>query len=325
MWRAAFVVKVLVTLALLAWLASKVDASAMIGRLGQSDLPLLIAGTAFLALQPLLGAARWQWILRGLGERHSSLAVTQWTYVGMFFSQVLPASVGGDALRIWLACRAGSKLKPAVNSVVLDRVVMLLSLFMFIAACAPWYRGLFPHYPLAAIELVLIGGGIAAVFTLVSAERLPSRILQWGPGRWVASLSKDARTLLSSPKYGGMVMLLSLGAIFNLLAVTCIFALAFGAKASAFQIIVLVPPVVAASILPISIGGWGTREMAMVAALGLAGIGAETALLASIWLGLASILMTLPGAFFHFFLAVPVKPDAAAFDPAAESQVHGPG
>jgi hypothetical protein len=50
--------------------------------------------------------------------------------------------------------------------------------------------------------------------------------------------------------------------------------------------------------LPISVGGWGVREGAMVVALHGLGIPAEEALLPSVLFGLCAVIATLPGAIF---------------------------
>ena len=55
------------------------------------------------------------------------------------------------------------------------------------------------------------------------------------------------------------------------------------------------PTVLLVSMLPISIGGWGVREGAMVVALHGFGISAEDALLPSVLFGLCAVAATLPG------------------------------
>jgi hypothetical protein len=56
----------------------------------------------------------------------------------------------------------------------------------------------------------------------------------------------------------------------------------------------LIPPVVLATTLPLSIGGWGIREAGMVGMLGMVGIPRAGALVLSVQLGLLSVLMSLP-------------------------------
>jgi uncharacterized membrane protein YbhN (UPF0104 family) len=64
------------------------------------------------------------------------------------------------------------------------------------------------------------------------------------------------------------------------------------------QWFVVAPTVLLISMLPISIGGWGVREGAMVVALHGLGIPSEKALLSSILFGLCTVTATLPGAIF---------------------------
>jgi hypothetical protein len=59
--------------------------------------------------------------------------------------------------------------------------------------------------------------------------------------------------------------------------------------------LMLMPPVVLLSGLPISVGGWGVRENAMIAAMATVGVGASAATVLSIQLGGLAALVSLPG------------------------------
>jgi uncharacterized membrane protein YbhN (UPF0104 family) len=48
-------------------------------------------------------------------------------------------------------------------------------------------------------------------------------------------------------------------------------------------------------LLPVSLAGWGVREVVLVVALGSFGVPAEEALATSVLLGLCTILVGLPG------------------------------
>src|SRR5262249_20611376 len=64
------------------------------------------------------------------------------------------------------------------------------------------------------------------------------------------------------------------------------------------QWFVVAPTVLLISMLPISVGGWGVREGAMVVALHGFGIPTEEALLPSVLFGLCAVTATLPGGIF---------------------------
>ena len=59
--------------------------------------------------------------------------------------------------------------------------------------------------------------------------------------------------------------------------------------------LVLVPPVLLIMTIPISIGGWGVREGAMVALFGLIGVPGHGALALSVMFGLVGIAVAVPG------------------------------
>jgi hypothetical protein len=64
----------------------------------------------------------------------------------------------------------------------------------------------------------------------------------------------------------------------------------------------VVPILLLVQVLPISIGGWGVREAAAVALLGMTGVDAASGLLVSIMFGVLLLLATLPGALFWLIL-----------------------
>ena len=59
--------------------------------------------------------------------------------------------------------------------------------------------------------------------------------------------------------------------------------------------LVLIPPVLLITTLPISIAGWGVRELSMVAAFALIGVSDEGAVALSVLFGLVIAVMSLPG------------------------------
>ena len=72
-------------------------------------------------------------------------------------------------------------------------------------------------------------------------------------------------------------------------------ALALGINITLLDCLVLVPPVMLVTTLPISIAGWGVREGAMVAAFGFVGVPAQESLLLSLLFGVLGIVVALPG------------------------------
>jgi hypothetical protein len=68
-----------------------------------------------------------------------------------------------------------------------------------------------------------------------------------------------------------------------------------GLPLTAFDCLLLIPPIMLLSAIPISISGWGVREGVMVGALGMMGIGADQAIALSVLLGVVLLLNGLLG------------------------------
>jgi hypothetical protein len=87
----------------------------------------------------------------------------------------------------------------------------------------------------------------------------------------------------------------------NLALLIWVLALGLQAKVTVVDCLVLVPPVVLVATLPISIAGWGAREVAMVTLFGFIGVPAAQSTVMSVLFGLSGILISLPGGLFWLF------------------------
>ena len=71
------------------------------------------------------------------------------------------------------------------------------------------------------------------------------------------------------------------------------------------QCVAVVPVAVLVAAIPISINGWGVRESAMIAGLGLYGVPLNDALIVSLLIGFGAIVASLPGLVFWRTMARP--------------------
>ena len=86
------------------------------------SFPLLAAGaTALLAASPF-SAVRWHLVLAAETTSPGPWTLLKIVLVGLFFNQLFPSGVGGDAVRAWRCHRLGIGVAAAIRSLVLDRV-----------------------------------------------------------------------------------------------------------------------------------------------------------------------------------------------------------
>jgi uncharacterized membrane protein YbhN (UPF0104 family) len=280
---------------LLVYVFKDIDLMGVLGMLSDLSPTLLALACILLLGQTLLAAWRWWLVLRRIGEPLSWGQSWRLFFIGAFFNQLLPSSVGGDAVRAWLAAKEGLSTSGAINGVALERLVAVLSLILlaalaqsvfFIRAEALAIRWIFP--PLAA------GSGIL-LLALLFFDKLGAPLMRFAPLRGLARLSMDGRALLLAPWHAARLVVLSLLGHVNMSLTVYLLVAAAGAQASLLDCLVFVPLVTLLTILPISISGWGVREQSMVSLFSLVGMAPAASGTVSVLLGLLTVLTALPG------------------------------
>jgi len=245
-----------------------------------------------------LGGLRWYNIVDALAARDQQMtrtAMTAAASVGLFFAQVLP-NVAGEGVRAWLLVRLGSNWRTAVTSVVIDRGVGvgLLIVLGFVVLLLP--SGLTALDGYRDVVLVVYGALIlAGVLGLLLTPKIVSPLARWRYSRWFATLAADVHRVLLGSK-GPLV--LSIGCLIHAFTIVVVWLVgrAQGLALPLPDAMVLFAVMTGAVVVPISIGGWGLRELAVVSLLAAHGVAPERALLFSVCFGLVLAVGSLPGA-----------------------------
>lgn len=117
-----------VTAAILWWLSSRLDMRAAVAAVVAISLPHLGLVLALVVLDRAVMIWRWLLLLRAADVQVSAGDAARLFLVSSFVGSFLPAGVGGDAARAWGLSRLTSRLGDALASVVVDRVLGVLSL-----------------------------------------------------------------------------------------------------------------------------------------------------------------------------------------------------
>lgn len=291
-----WLLKLVVSASLIAYLLANVSLEGAWSRAKAIPPSLVIAAAALLAFQTLIWALRWTLVVRAMGRHFSVRHSIPITFAGLFFNQFLPASIGADVVRMWQSQRAGLPISKAVNGVLLERAGTFLTVCVLAAVTSRYWAG-FLNSDFAAWVFPLVSlAGIAGIAVLASIDRLPPRLFERRRFlRGLVYLSEDTRKIFLNPRHvTGLAALAVLGQVILAFAVFML-ASGLGIGLSWFQCFVLMPPVVIISSLPISVAGWGVRELVMITALGFMGVDADVALLLSIILAALVMLISLPG------------------------------
>jgi len=261
------------------------------------ELPLysLIIAIAFLLGGFLLTALRMRLLLLFNGSEIRNITAFNAVLIGAFFGQTFISFIGGDAMRIWKLIRSNIPFGDASRAVFFDRLFGFLGLALLIILGLPFLLSIIDDNRIHLAIFILSILSILICTILLSLHRLPPKLLQMRLFAFCASLAKMGNVLIRNPRGLSQVFLMSL--LLQSFNVFAIYILAQGLNIpiSFFTCIILIPPVMFISMLPISIAGWGIREGAMVAVLSTIDIPANQSLALSITYGLILIMSSLPG------------------------------
>lgn len=273
-----------------------IEIDIFIDSIKSTDLRYFMAATLTLGVTSALGAWRWQSACQATTTQSSYSTHLRIQLIGAFFGQVLPTSIGVEAMRAWLYSKVIGSLSAATIGVLADRISGLMVLLLLVVACYPLQGSVVESSSGRAILGTLSLASLGCLI-LLFAMALPVglRLRALMPIEPVRRMAAELRHSLVDPLSTAKLMMISL-----LIHATTLFALALmaaglGISIAPVDLLVLIPPAFLLAIVPISIAGWGLRESAFVVLLGFVSVPAERSLAMSILFGIAMILVSLAG------------------------------
>ena len=281
--------------ALLVAVIALADPARVLAQLRQAHVGWLLAGLAAAVASNVVSALRWRALARWLGADVSVRDASRWYFQAIGLNALLPGAVlGGDLYRAVVLRRAGQATLASSWSVVLDRVSGLWMLCAIgglgAALCAdvlaPWLR-----LPAGAFAALMLAG---TVLWLATPWTLPALLRRWGV-RWLAPLRAAAQRPDFNRQMGWQALA---SAAVQLLSAAALAAggLALGVQLPLAAWAFAIAPVFLMAALPVSVGGWGTREAAAVASLAPFGVAAPAAVGVGVIYGLYQLAQGAMGA-----------------------------
>ncbi len=293
-----FILKLLITIGLLALIARGVDTDAVISHFaGISPFYGLVALALGLGLVAC-DSAFWTAAMRALGHRLGSGSAFIFTIVGWFFGNLAPATLGADVFRAAQMRRLGAPAGASIRIVLAARIMSFATLLAVIAAGLPLtlhYAGAAPD---AVFVLAVFFSGLGALASLAffksAVARFPALSRLPGSGK-ISRLSKDLSALLRPGPLAPVIWACS--ALQHLLRIAIVAAIAtsLNVEVDIAALFAMVPIALLVAMIPISLGGWGVREVSFIHFLGLGGLSPEIALTISLAFGLLRLVIGAAG------------------------------
>lgn len=291
--------RIAVTIALLAIVAAQIDWATMERRLSNGHPEDFAAAVALLVVALGIGAWRWHLLLRAAGIALAVPRLLRVYAVSTFSNTFLPTTVGGDVARALLVARRGKPLTRAAVTVLVDRIAGLVGLVGLAWLAFALDAGSVPagaQSLLAIVTVALAASTILAAAALRGAGALRRLV----PAR-LGAMARESWSLVQGYARSPLLML---AIVLSSIVFQALVALQLVMLASAIDVelpfataAVALALVTLATLLPVSIGGFGVREGTYVVLLGGASIAATNATLISVLTVAALFFASLPGAY----------------------------
>jgi uncharacterized protein (TIRG00374 family) len=300
-------VRLVVSAGLLGFLLRRIDLSRLVELVRDADLRFLATPIALLITFLIFAALRWRILLESLGTRLAMRRLVAYYFVGLFFNNFLPTTVGGDALRGYYLSREGSGKAEAFASVFVERLSGIVALLILASAAS-----LVIYASLGDSTVVLwISAGIAVtaaiIFSFFSAtvasaiEPGLARLTFFGLGAKLTRFLSALRLYRAQRRAVGAAVAIS--CLIQSLHICANFFVgrAIGVEVSLRYYFLFVPIITVVSMLPLTINGVGIRENAFVLLFGRVGMGAAEATSISLLVFATWVLISLIGGVIFLF------------------------
>jgi uncharacterized membrane protein YbhN (UPF0104 family) len=228
---------------------------------------LLAAAVATMLAGIVLSAWRWQEVLLVFHARVSIRTLTGHHLAGQFVGNVLPSTIGGDVLRVTRAAKTIGSTSTAFASVVLERLSGMLALPLLVVvgfAVKPslldadhaWFALVVAGLTLGVLALILVAAGHPGIAGRFATNENWTRFIG-AVFQGIDRGRRDPRRILG-------VLAAAITYQMTIIATYLLIFAALDAHVSVAAAFAFVPAVSMLQALPISFGGLGVREGALV-------------------------------------------------------------
>ena len=283
-----------VSIGVLAWIASRVDLSDSMRAIAAIPPSAVILAVATVGLGFVVNALRWGALLRNFSITLSFGRLFSFYVMGLFFSLFLPTSIGGDAFRVYAVARSSDRPAAVLFATLQDRMLGLCASMAVSLAVMPLAGPMLPRDFLIWIATMQLAAVVGLAFVLYPPlafvvgvwlsrrfSRLSGLALRMRPTRIVGHLERAMAGVggLMRTRPGNIHITVVLGVL-----PVVIIAFAYqtilrsmGVDAEPAALLLIIPLVWIARLLPISLGGIGVGEGAFVLLARFAGIDGDKA------------------------------------------------
>ncbi|MDP1794596.1 MAG: lysylphosphatidylglycerol synthase transmembrane domain-containing protein [Acidimicrobiales bacterium] len=262
---------------------------------------LLVAGALFFTLLGIvLSSLRWQRVLGALEVRAKLVTLTRYYFASLFVGNFLPSTVGGDVLRVTrLGAETGENSRPFA-SVILERLsgwIVLPGLTFAGLLINPTLREQGSATVFAVAVALVTLSALGTVLLLAAHPRIGGRVTGTdGWRRFTGAIHLGVDRFRREPALALEVILASVIYQLSVLVAVFLAGKALDINVGFTAVLAFFPAVAIVQALPVTIGGLGVREGALVLCLRPLDVSTQQAISLGILMYFCTLIVSLVGA-----------------------------
>ncbi len=263
------------------------------------SLPYFLLALGLTFISRLAVALRWYNLLHSANIDISIWKTIQLVFAGLFASNFLPTTIGGDVVRFAGAVRLKVDAAVAAASLVMDRLIGMAGMAVVLPiGMVDLFTMPFPNLPMS------MNGRSAWAFTFVGFLKK----IKYGIKKLLQSAWKATQLWMSNPRS----LLISFGFTFVHMIMLFLTLLLFfgrmGETISFWQIAGLWSMSYFITQLPVSINGYGLQELSLIVIFShYGGISSQNIMALALLIRVLQMMASLPGVFFMTGLIQPAN------------------
>jgi len=300
------ILKISIAVAVTAYVLSRAGLADALETLKSAQWDVVAMAAVFATVAMLLNVTRWRMMIAAQGSDAPLPTLVRLYLVGMFFNNILPSRFGADVVRAYGAAGVAAGRTRSVASVVMDRLVGAISVLvlgLFAVVVRPSMIEGRLGQSLVVMFVGLVGLLLLLMYRSEGTSRIRDTVLRFTD---VTIFGFRVRTRIDAAieamrSYAGARGLILKALLISLLANGLsivnlyLYGSAVSAGVSLADVASVAPIILAVGLLPLSINGLGTVELAFVVLLGAMGVPEPIALAIAILRRLVLLGMSLVG------------------------------
>lgn len=267
---------------LLGWVVYSVDCRQVGAALQEMQPSYIVLAVLFIAGAVVVSAIKWQCLLRGYELQISGTQLCNIYWMGLFFNNFLPSSMGGDAVRVTLAGRQTGNTPAAAASVVMERLMATAALAVT-GFAASFFATVHMAYVQAGFAFLLICSFLLVALLLAGDKFVLFAGSEHKAVKMLRQFLAAGQKLRVRPHMLGWSFIWSLVFQISNVAVNYVLFQGLGlTQVGVWDALFVIPATAVIAMLPVGINGYGLREGGYVALLAMYGVESAAAFSVSI-------------------------------------------